>query len=169
MLAHDRQLQTWAMTSGLSTVTFVEAKVSHEGHEDSAPSSEDFAMAHLGMVYWATCILLYNNLCQLAGDSRMQLPERINPRQYFRKIALLMPYVQGPGMGAFFMNIAAFPTIVAMNFLVQQDLADHPSEERDMLLKSVGVKHGHDLGKVLEIWAQQTVVRRKLSDAETPT
>jgi hypothetical protein len=149
---YDSQLHQWATNSGSSTVTFVEAKISSESQEDAAPSSEDFAMAHLGMVYWATCILLYHTLWYLVGDSRPKYPGRIDPRQYCRKIALLMPYFHGPGVGAFFMNIAIFPAAVAMGFLARRDPADQPSQERRMLLKSFRGKHGHQLQNFLRSW-----------------
>jgi hypothetical protein len=152
---YDSQLQTWSTGSGLSAVAFVEVRVTNKSGEDSA-RSDDFAIAHLGMVYWATCNLLYHILHFLGGSSRPELHERIDPRQYCRKIVLMLPFFQSPGMGAFFINIAGFPTAVAVGFLARQDPPDQVSAERRLLLKVFEGKHGRQLQEFLGTWPWQT-------------
>ena len=112
-------------------------------------------MAHLGMVYWSTCILLYYPLWTLACSMHKKLPERVNPRQYCRKIALLMPYFFAPEVGDFSINMAAFPAVVALRFLATTDLAQQSSEEREMLLKTLNSERGRQLRNFLKAWPRR--------------
>jgi hypothetical protein len=113
-------------------------------------------VAHLGIIYWATCNLLYHILHALGRSSRPDAHERIDPRQYCRKIVQLIPYFQRPGMGAFFMNMVGFPAAVAVGFLARQDPPDQVSEERILLLRAFEGKHGRQLRKFLGTWPWKT-------------
>ena len=149
---YDLELQTWSKISGPRVLTFLEDKIATGKFETQIPSSEDFATVHLGFVYWATCILLYHVLWELAGENRRLLPERINPRQYCRNIATLVPYLQDAGSGAFFINMTTMPVGIAMGFLDAYDPPDQPSEEREMLLESFEGVNGTQSGKCLGTW-----------------
>lgn len=98
------------------------------------PSSEDFALAHLGVLYWTTCLILYQILGYLNRVEQKRLPARMEPRQYCRKIMLLMSYFQQPNINAFFLNMTAFSTIAVARFLDRHDPPDAPSEERKLLM-----------------------------------
>ncbi|OQV03760.1 hypothetical protein CLAIMM_08763 [Cladophialophora immunda] len=153
---YHSQLQTWSTTSGSSTVTFVEDKISNGTHESSEPSSEHFAMAHLGLIYWATCNILHEVLWYVAGNGRAGLPACIDARLYCRKIVTLMPFLQRPAMGAFFLNIAGFPAAVAVGFLARQDPPGEVSEERRKLQKAFQDTHGAQLRNFLGTWPWRT-------------
>ena len=157
---HDTQLQRWSATSGSSVVNFVESKISRENEEISAPSSEDFAMAHLGMLYWTTCLLLYQILWHPNRHNWTELPERMDPRQSCRKIALLMPYFQCANMGEFFMNMTAFSAITATRFLDRHDPPDKPSEERRILLKAFRGKYKRQMAIFLGTWPWRSAIWR---------
>ena len=149
---YDDQLQRWATTSGASTLTLVEAVISTKGGQNKTPSSVDIAMAHLGMIYWSTCILLYHPLWILAGTMHEILPERVNPRRYCRKIAMLMPYFLTPEVGDFSINMTGFPAVVAFRFLARVDGPQNPSEERERLLNSLSSERGRPLRNYLKGW-----------------
>ncbi|OAP63364.1 hypothetical protein AYL99_02591 [Fonsecaea erecta] len=167
--AYHSQLQTWSATSGLSTVAFVEDKITNRNQDSSEPSSEHFAMAHLGMLYWATCNIVHHVLWYVAGKGRADLPGLIDARLYCRKIVLLMPFLQRPGMGAFFLNIAGFPAAVAVSFLARQDPPGQVSEERRLLENAFQDHHGTQLRNFLGTWPWRTdgeteIVSRTRSD-----
>lgn len=149
---HDAQLQRWSATSGSSTLIFVESKISNENRKSSAPTSGNFAMAHLGMLYWTTCLILHQTLWHLNSHNRTKLPKHTDPRQSCRKIVLLMPYFQCANMGDFFMNITAFPAMSATRFLDRHDPPDHPSKERRILLKTFRGKYQRRMENFLGTW-----------------
>jgi hypothetical protein len=132
-ILYDGELQRWSLGSGLETVSFVEDQIIISPQESAVPSSDDYAMAHLGSLYWTTCLLVYQHLCIIQGHSLDALPERMEPRQYCRKLLLLMPYFQHSNVGEFFPNIAVFPTLAVMRFLNRHDSPGRRSEERKML------------------------------------
>ena len=137
--ALDGNLRQWAATSGADTLSFMEALLlSDNAQSEHAPSCEDFAKAHLGLVYWATCILLYHVLknVYLATD-REHLPEYAEPRQYCRKIALLIPYVQNRKMGMFFLNVVIFPATIAIWYLAREDSPGNSSPELEMMAETL--------------------------------
>lgn len=151
----DAELQHWSVTSGSNTVNFVTSLISGEDDE-SAPSSEEFAVAHLGLLYWTTCLHLYQNLCHLSICTPTTLPGRVEPRQYCRMILLLMPYFQQNNMGELIMNITIFPAITVMRFLQRNDEPGILSEERRMLLKAFRGKHKRQIVNLLGTWPWRT-------------
>ncbi len=148
----DSQLQQWTVTSGSSTVNFVSSRISNDHQAISMPSSEEYAMAHLGLLYWTTCCLLYQCLGHLNTCNPTKLPGHVEPRQYCRKILLLMPYFQQSNMGEFFLNITTFPAITISRFLDRNDLPDKPSEEREMLLKAFSGRFQRRMQNFLGTW-----------------
>ncbi|EXJ69487.1 uncharacterized protein A1O5_07523 [Cladophialophora psammophila CBS 110553] len=153
---YHSQLQTWSANSGSSTIAFVEDKISNGHHESSEPSSEHFAMAHLGIIYWATCNIIHEVRWYVAGNGRAGLPACIDPRLYCRKIVMLMPFLQSPSVGAFFLNIAGFPAAVAVSFLARQDPLCEVSEERRLLQKAFQGNRGTQLRNFLRTWPWRT-------------
>ncbi|KAG9506415.1 hypothetical protein J7337_003398 [Fusarium musae] len=93
-------LRNWCNSLGDASVSFAEELISIPATQDSSLSPEDFAMAHLGMIYWATCSLLYQIM---ADDTTAWL--------YCRKVLLMVPFFQRPDMGAIFINFVGFPDI----------------------------------------------------------
>ena len=137
----DDQLERWASTSGTSTLKLVEAVISTNIDQSETPSSVDLAMAHLGMVYWSTCILTYYPLWTVVGTIHEKLLGRVTPRQYCRNIALLMPYFLAPGVGDFSINMTVFAVIVALRHLARVDLVEE-------ILKSGKCSSIHSVVKV---------------------
>ncbi|KIW93483.1 uncharacterized protein Z519_06088 [Cladophialophora bantiana CBS 173.52] len=146
---YHSQLQTWSANSGSSTIAFVEDKISNGPHESSKPSSEHFAMAHLGIIYLATYNIIHDVLWYVAGNGRAGLSACIDPRLYCRKIVMLMPFLQRPAVGAFFLNIAGFPAAEAVSFLARQDSQREVSEERRLLQKAFQGNRGTQLRNFL--------------------
>lgn len=168
-LVLDSQLQEWSLHSGLSVVNFVESKISTHDQPTWAPSSEDFAIAHLGVLYWVTCLLLYQILsCHLGQDSPMDFPDRMEPRQYCRKIMQLMPYFQRPNMGEFFFNIATLPAITVTRFLDRYDPPNQPSYERAMIGDAFKAKYRRQMEHFLGAWPWRTPWCQRELDGPKP-
>ncbi|KAJ9637379.1 hypothetical protein H2204_004803 [Knufia peltigerae] len=150
----DAQLQRWSNTSGLTTVNFVTNEVSGEPQATTIPTSEDFAMAHLGLIYWTVCLLLYQHMYQLGkiNPTGTDLPERVEPRQYCRRIALLLPYFAKSNLGEFFINMTAFPAITIARFLDRYDTPGQSSEERKLLQSAFGGTYKRRIDNFLGTW-----------------
>lgn len=150
----DAQLQRWSNTSGLTTVNFVANEVSGEPQATTIPTSEDFAMAHLGLIYWTVCLLLYQHMYQLGkiNPTGTDLPERVEPRQYCRRIALLLPYFAKSNLGEFFINMTAFPAITIARFLDRYDTPGQSSEERKLLQSAFGGTYKRRIDNFLGTW-----------------
>ena len=135
-ILHD-QLQEWMAFSGASTIAFVEAIIAAcETNEFSAPSSEDFAKAHLRMVYWTTCLLLYQTMCCLKADNALDTVKSIDPRRFCRKIAILIRFFQNDHVGACFVNFVAFSAVVLVRYLAREDVEGQRSVERRLFLRT---------------------------------
>ena len=150
----DTQLRTWCTSSGATSLTFAERLISRKTSQISAPSPEDFAMAHLSMIYWATCSLLY----QIMRHSGIPVDEQSNPWLYCHKILLMVPFFQRPDMGAIFINFVGFPIGVVISFLArQQDHADSHFEDLRRLLKGIFLNQhrGSQLRAFFETWPWQ--------------
>ena len=162
---YDSQLQTWSSTSGLATMAFTDANINIEHDEHSRPSIEDFAIAHLGLLYLTTCCMLYYTMGHINEKRQLELPHRVDPMQYCRKIVMLIPYFQVPGMGACFMNMVCFPAAVATRFLLS---AENSDEELRMLQRSFRGRHGLKLRRFLVSWPWRTEAARNFfkRDAE---
>lgn len=145
----DYQLRQWSVTSGSLPITFVEFHI-HDEQESPMPSSEDFAMAHLGVLYWTTCLIVYQILAYLNRQEQRRLPRRMEPRQYCRKILLLMPYFQRPNINAFFLTMTSFSTHAVAAFLDRHDPPDAPSEERKILMTTFKGKFRNQMARNME-------------------
>lgn len=145
----DYQLRRWSGTSGLIPINFAESHVSNCGQEYSMPSSEDFAMAHAGLLYWTTCLIVYQVLGYINRLEQRRLPGRMEPRQYCRKIMLLMPYFQQPNINAFFLSVTAFSTIAVSWFLDRHDPPDAPSEERKLMMTAFTGKYRKQMEAII--------------------
>ncbi|KAF4943718.1 hypothetical protein FGADI_13217 [Fusarium gaditjirri] len=142
----DEDLRNWSTSSGEASVSFAEGLISIPATQDSSLSPEDFAMAHLGMIYWATCSLLY----QIMGDdTRAWL--------YGRKILLMVPFFQRPDMGAIFINFVGFPISVVVSFVARQE--EHAAFEgsKELLYKIfMDPNRGSQLRAFFETWPWQS-------------
>ena len=69
----DQQLQIWLAEVG--TLKVFQSPGSH-GDVRGPNGSEDFALAHLTILYWATCVLLYANFQLLLTERKIYLNEQ---------------------------------------------------------------------------------------------
>lgn len=148
----DYQLQHWSGATGLTAVNFVDSQLVGKHYEGSKPTSEDFATAHLGLLYWTVCLLLYQHICQLNKCDCVELPKRVEPRQYCRKIAMFLPYFNKSNLGEFFINITAFPTNSAIRYLDRHDPTGELSQERKLLQRASIGPYKRQLENLQQIW-----------------
>ncbi|QGI82560.1 hypothetical protein CEK25_009289 [Fusarium fujikuroi] len=142
----DGSLRNWSTSSGQASVSFAEGLISIPATQVSSLSSEDFAMAHLGMIYWATCSLLYR---VMADDTNTGL--------HCRKILLMVPFFQRPDMGAIFINFVGFPVSVVVSFIARQE--NHAAFEalKELLYKIfMDPNRGSQLRAFYETWPWQS-------------
>lgn len=78
------------------------------GHLQGPTDPEDFALAQLTILYWATCSLVYANLVAFV-DKSDDLPARIDPIMFVRRVESSMPYFLHPRAGAMGPKSASFP------------------------------------------------------------
>jgi hypothetical protein len=158
----EHQLQSWSTTCGEATVAFVEGLIADPDRENDvymAPPSTDLAMAHLGLIYWTTCNLVSQILSSLeefassekATDLRSQ---RSDSLIYSRKVALLIPYFNRPGVGSYLISFIGWPVAVATSYLAKYDLA----EAQPLLDAAFRGEHGRQLKKFLNSWPWMTMV-----------
>lgn len=161
-LLHDTQLRHWSTHSGATVLAFAESHLSSldTPHEpaSSPPSPDSFAIAHLAMIYYATCALLYDIMRQFSSGNAAS--ERTDPWVYCRKILLTVPFFQRPAMGAIFINFVGFPVGVVVSFLARQDEDADFSRYEDLKKLVLGVfqnEHGgSQLRAFLESWPWQS-------------
>lgn len=158
----DSLLQQWASSSGENCIGFVEEIVAGNDKKRTTPSSEDIARGHLGLLYWTTCLILYQNLCNISACSTSHLPKRMEPRQYCRKIMELMSFFQTPSVGKFFVNIVSFPAIVAMRFVERHDPPNEISEECRLVLTGFKGKYQSQMENFLGGWPWRFEYQRRL-------
>ncbi|CAJ2501358.1 Uu.00g042110.m01.CDS01 [Anthostomella pinea] len=107
----DERLRLWPQQAGALKV-FLDA----DGVLMSPASPEDFALAHLTLIYWTACLLLYSALRSLL-DEHTYLPLHTDPSVYIRYLAQALPYFWMPGAGLMGAHLAAFPLGLCMNIL----------------------------------------------------
>ncbi|CVK98724.1 uncharacterized protein FPRN_04035 [Fusarium proliferatum] len=142
----DESLRNWSTSSGQASVSFAEGLISTPATQVSSLSPENFAMAHLGMIYWATCSLL----CRVMADDT-------NAGLYCRKILLMVPFFQRPDMGAIFINFVGFPVSVVVSFIARQE--NHAAFEalKELLYKIfMDPNRGSQLRAFYETWPWQS-------------
>ena len=166
---YDDQLQEWSATVGVAVVDFTERLISPETPWDlnSETPSEDFAVAHLGLIYYATCTLLYEIMQQLGVDTDSV---RSDPWVYCRKILLLAAYFQRPAMGAMLINFVAFPLGVVVGFCARhEEGASFVSEDVSKSLQRIfqSPHGGHRLRAFLEAWPWQSAAEVRLVTGRT--
>lgn len=141
----DEQLQTW-----LAEVGTLKAFQSLENSSDvrGPENSEDFALAHLTILYWATCVLLYTNLSAFV-DRKEDLPERADPTQYAGELVAALPFFFTQGAGIMGQKMAAFPLGIVLQVLFATENA--PSEHREALVRLLQEQDGNGgIGKFLK-------------------
>lgn len=142
----DESLRNWSTSSGHASVSFAEGLISTPATQVSSLPPENFAMAHLGMIYWATCSLLHR---VMADDTNAGL--------YCRKILLMVPFFQRPDMGAIFINFVGFPVSVVVSFIARQE--NHAAFEalKELLYKIfMDPNRGSQLRAFYETWPWQS-------------
>lgn len=84
-------------------------------------------MAHLSMIYWATCSILYQIMHHTADDDT-------DPWLHYHKIFLMVPFFQRPDMGAIFIDFVGFPVGMVVSFVARQ-VEPRATELRELLQK----------------------------------
>ncbi|KAF5536397.1 c6 zinc finger domain-containing protein [Fusarium mexicanum] len=141
----DTQLRRWSTSSGEASVSFADRLISTNTSQVSNPSPEDFAMAHLSMIYWATCSMLYQIMHRTADDDT-------DPWLYCHKILLMVAFFQRPDMGAIFINFVGFPVGVVVSFLAR-DVDPRATDLSELLQNIFQNQHwGSQLRAFLETW-----------------
>ena len=159
----DSSLQIWASTSGATVIDFAQDLIASKRDIAMDRSSEAIAKAHLGLLYWTTCLILYQNLHDVltAIDKEPSLP-RWEPRQYVRNIMHLVPYFQHSSVGGFFINMVSFPAIVAMRFVERNDPPDEMSEECRLVLTGFKGKYAQQMERFIGGWPWRFEYHRRL-------
>ena len=145
---YDAELQDWVTTIGALPVAFAESQLTKDRIDCEAPSTEDFALAHLGTLYWTACALLYDAL-HLTAIDRETLPERLDPRLYVHKVARILPYFQVPSVGEFYLSIVTTPITMCLHVLYDIEPVDQPSEERHMLMRALSRGRGSQVERFI--------------------
>ena len=140
----DQRLQSWRNDLGCLK-DFQNPNVD----DDLGPrDSEDFALAHVTILYWATCILLYSTSTAFVTTGS-QVPSRMKLPGYVRSLASALPFFFTPSAGIMGPKLAAFPLGIMLRTLYAMEFG---SSERQSILKSVCElqdKDGGDIWKFL--------------------
>ncbi|ETS83957.1 hypothetical protein PFICI_05833 [Pestalotiopsis fici W106-1] len=131
VLRQDILRRCWRLDELLRAWTNETTKLKNFEHDHSLEPKDpqDFALAHLTILYWATGALVHANLFALV-DKDDALPPRINPLIFVHKVASAMPFFLHPRAGAMGPKIASFPLGMALQ--VYYGMEDEPSEDIDI-------------------------------------
>ncbi|KAI0153689.1 hypothetical protein BJ166DRAFT_627596 [Pestalotiopsis sp. NC0098] len=114
LLKHDILRRCWRLDGLLQSWTNIAPALKNFEHGPGTgdllgpTDPEDFALAQLTILYWATCSLVYANLAALVNKSD-DLPARIDPIMFVRRVESSMPYFLHPRAGAMGPKSASFP------------------------------------------------------------
>ncbi|KAH6995929.1 hypothetical protein BKA56DRAFT_539231 [Ilyonectria sp. MPI-CAGE-AT-0026] len=141
--AYDKKLQAWESGIGRPIMHLIAMKLAEGNLEDQTPSNEELSMAHLGIIYWVTCILLYPVLLSVTAAAETTIiSDRMNPRVYCRKMARLLPYFLVRNAGGFVINMLTFPVGMALAYLRTVEGSSEVSDEQRMLLRVFTGEYG---------------------------
>lgn len=130
----DFRLRTWAATTGLQIREFVKRKIA-TGSSTTVMSSEEYALANVSLLYWITCISLYDIL-EMTGDTfETPWPEHASPLIYCRELAAFIRFLLAPQAGCQVTNFVFFALDVAVRFLENIDEMRIEADERASLLR----------------------------------
>lgn len=148
--AYDKELQAWELGIGRPIMDLIAMKLAEGNLENQTLSNEELSMAHLGVIYWVTCILLYPVLHSVtAATETTMIPTRMNPRLYCRKMARLLSYFLVRNAGGFVINMLTFPVGMALAYLRTVEGSRETSEEQRMLLRVFTGEYGAAIKKFL--------------------
>ncbi|KAK9422920.1 putative Zn(2)-C6 fungal-type domain-containing protein [Seiridium unicorne] len=123
----SERLQSWANEVG----SLKDFRTSTSSDDVAGPrDSEDFALAHLTILYWATCALVYANLLALVDLGTATVPQ-LDPLEYARKVVYALPFFLDPSAGIMGSKSASFPLGLVLQVLYGTE--NKPSEHRDLL------------------------------------
>ncbi|CAI6099047.1 unnamed protein product [Clonostachys chloroleuca] len=130
----DFRLRTWAATTGLQIREFVKRKIA-TGSSTTVMSSEEYALANVSLLYWITCISLYDIL-EMTGDTfESPWPEHASPLIYCRELAAFVHFLLAPQAGCQVTNFVFLALDVAVRFLEKIDEKRIKTEDRASLLR----------------------------------
>ncbi|KAK7728190.1 hypothetical protein SLS57_002660 [Botryosphaeria dothidea] len=139
----DMQLTEWVLN-----MNFVaNLDLDNLGHVEE---TGDLAVGQLIYLYWVTCIMVTSTL-RSANGARAEpqnLPVRIDPRLYARKIARSASYFFGPERGIWCAHASSFPIGIALSVLTDPTNQDENDRELIMSVFSQG-EMGATIGKFL--------------------
>ncbi|KAJ5591624.1 uncharacterized protein N7459_001993 [Penicillium hispanicum] len=146
---HHRELQEWAATVGKQGLAFAETIIGIPEPQLLNPTTEQFALANLGTLYWTGCAILYDTLQRAAIRIEVSLPRK-SPRTYVHKVAQIVPYFQAPGIGHFYQSMVAVPVGLCLHVLYGLEPLSQPSPERLLLQRAFSGTLGSDMERFLD-------------------
>ncbi|KAJ2974583.1 hypothetical protein NUW58_g8615 [Xylaria curta] len=100
----NENLQSWLTDVGPLTDFYDSNGVLND---PAGPS--DMLLAHMTIVYWAVCVILYSTLISLHDPPLSEIPINIDPLPYLQGLAKALPYFWSPNAGLCGSNLAAWP------------------------------------------------------------
>ncbi|VUC29244.1 unnamed protein product [Clonostachys rosea] len=128
------EIQKWADGAGYPVIRYFNRAKAGVGTRDE-PTAEECAISELGLLYCATCIILYE--CLRSNSDKSDLanwPEETNPRLYCHKIASFLEYFMTFEQGRIVTNMVIFAVLTALQFITRQEALGHDLVEEKMAL-----------------------------------
>ncbi|VUC27340.1 unnamed protein product [Clonostachys rosea] len=141
-------LQSWEAVSGRAALEFAESVLEPGNQAPSNPlSTEDLSKGIFALLYWATCIMIYDvlktetDLCPSSPEAPKIGPKVAEPSLYCRQVAALLPYLLDPDKKTNYLLL--YPAGIALQYQLKVDQG-RPSETQTALMQAFT---GH-VGKV---------------------
>jgi hypothetical protein len=122
----ESNLQSWLEQAG-SLANFRD----RDGSLVRLRSIESFAQADLTLLYWTTCVLLYETIRNLVTNPK-RLPPHVDALIHIRRIGAALPSFYEPESGTMSLHRAAFPLGICLTVL--RDRKESVAKERKIFL-----------------------------------
>ncbi|KAI0538102.1 hypothetical protein GGR58DRAFT_469480 [Xylaria digitata] len=100
----DQSLKGWLKEAGPLTDFY-----DGDGILSNPTDHSDLPLAHMTLLYWTIYVILYSTLVSIYDPPLLEIPVKINPRPYLRRVADALPFFWRPGAGLCGANLAALP------------------------------------------------------------
>ncbi|GAP92019.2 putative C6 zinc finger domain-containing protein [Rosellinia necatrix] len=122
----DESLRDWFIEASPLTI-FHDC----EGTLIDPTGPSDMLLAHMTLLYWSLCFILYSTFISIYEPPLLDIPTNINPLPYLQRVARALPYFWRPGAGMCGANLAA--PIWGMCLHIAYATSDrYPEEIRDL-------------------------------------